>query len=695
MSDAAVSRRERGGVRLTEHLEAVKHPEIREVYAFWSGGELPELPKREIARQMCDVMSDEGTVYRRVRTLTRKVLDVLLLLLKRADYRSDLPGLFRRVPGEDVHVALEYHEAEAGLKALVRRGFVGEWAERGLSTTGRSVYAVPMELGDILSDLFRDETRSVRSVFSLAGFCASLGAVDRQALSHRFAKLSKEASPSDVAAIFEAGGAPARLLAIEPAPLRELVGRTLDRDGGILLRSEYATRDGAKDFPWDRKAWSRALEAAGVGTVARLALSEYGLSCDDEALVVFHEVVEDLLERAAPSEAPGDEVLRPGGDLVADIQGFLSQVKRGPVRLTREGDVHKAARRRLEDGFVFPRSPLGTKEDVWNQIRAATDHLGLVAPDREGFLACREEADRWSTLPLDAKVAGLYRLTLESPGPRGRSLHLHELRQIVADLLKADPARWWTGDSLFTVARLRYLSALDARKIKDRHRDRHFSAFVAGREGVRELLEDLATTWRRTLFLMGLVDAASTNGRVLALRLSTLGARTLGATVTPGMAAADEGRTVLVTPDFEAVVLPEGDVSEVIHRLGGYAQRERNGDVVHFRFTRQSIEAATVEGRTVDALLEYLAGTSRGPVPQNVVVTLRDWAAAVSFATLERGVVLKVAKAETLDRVLTHAGMKPLVVRRLSPTEALLREEPKDRRLIAELRADGVYLDGP
>lgn len=691
MTEALAARRERGGVRLVEHLDAVKHPDLREVYAFWSGGEPPELPRREIARQLSDVMSDEGTVFRRVRTLTRKVLDVLLLLLKRADYRSDLPGLFRRVPGEDVHVALEYHEAEAGLKALVRRGFVGEWAERGLSTTGRSVYAVPVELGDIITDLFRDETRSVRSVFSLAGFCASLGAVDRQALAARRPGLSREPSDADVAAVLRGGGAPARLLEIEPAALRELVRRTLDRDGGILLRSEYATRDGAKAFPWDRKAWARALESVGVGTVARLALGDYGLSCEDEALVVFHEVVEDLLGRAAPTEPPGDAVLRPGGDLVADLQGFLSQVKRGPVRLTREGDVHKAARRRIEETFVFPRTPLAGVEDVWTHIRAAADHLGLVAADREGFLACRDEADRWSALPLDAKIAGMYRLALEAPGPRGRSLHLHELRAIVGEILKADPERWWPADTLFVVARLRHLASLDVRKIKDRHRDRHFSAFVAGREGVRDLMEDLATTWRRTLFLLGLVDVAVEGDRVRALRLSSLGARTLGVSTSPAM----KGRTVLVTPDFEAVVLPEGDVADVVHRLSGYAARERNGDVVHFRFTRETIEAATAEGRSVDALLEYLASTARGPVPRNVEVTLRDWASAVTFATLEKGVVLKVARSEVLDRVLAHPGVRPLLVRRLSPTEAFLKEEPRDRRLVAELRAEGIYLEGP
>ena len=168
MSEAALRTRDRGGVRLADHLDAVRLQDLKDVYAFWSGGEPPELPKREITRQLAEVMADEGTVYRRVRTLTKKVLDVLLLLLRRADYRSDLPGLFRRMPGEEHVAALEYHEAEAGLKALLRRGFVGEWPDRSASLPGRSVYAVPTELADILSGLFREETRTAKSVFSLS-----------------------------------------------------------------------------------------------------------------------------------------------------------------------------------------------------------------------------------------------------------------------------------------------------------------------------------------------------------------------------------------------------------------------------------------------------------------------------------------------------------------------------------------------
>jgi hypothetical protein len=675
-------------VRLADHLDALRAPDLREVFAFWASADAPEAPKRELVRRLAQAMSDEGAVYRRVRTLTRKVVDVLLLFLRRADYRSDLPGLFRRVPGEE-HVSLEYHEAEAGLRALLRRGFLSESVDRSFDEHGRTLYAVPLELGDLLSSLFREETRTVRDVFSLEGHLRGLGATGRAALRARMPALPAAPGPLDVRVALGEEGAPGRLAAVEPEALRALARRTLLEDGGILLRTDAAGRNGASP-PWDRKAWAPALEAACLGTVARVSLGEYGISCDDEALVVFHEVVEDALRRLVAGRPAPEEVLRAGGDLVADLAAFLTQVRRNPLRITREGDVHKAARRRIEDGFVFRESVVAGPSEVWAEIRAAADHLGLVTVDKEGFLVLKDEAERWSSLSLDDKVAGLYRLALESPGPRGRSLHLAELRGIVADLLREEPSRWWPGSSLFVVARLRYLATLDARRIKERYRDRHFSAYGSARESVRDLLLDLEGPWLRLLFLLGMADVALEGDRPAAVRLSSLGARVLGAAA--GEAAGV--RPCLVTPDFEVVVLPEGDVADVVHRLDGFAQRVRTGDVVHFRFTKESVEAAVADGRRVGDLLAFLEARSRGPIPQNVAVTLRDWAAGVVFATLERGVVIGFEKAGVLDRVLALPGMKALVLRRLSPTEALLREEPGDRRLLADLRAEGVHLRG-
>lgn len=686
MSGALASRRERGGLRLLDHLDAVRVQDLRDVYAFWSGGDPPELPKREIVRQLAEVMTDESTVYRRVRTLTRKVVDVLLVLLRRPEYRSDLPGLFRRVSGEEP-LALEYAEAEGALKALARRGFLAEQVERAGALAGRPVYTAPAELGDLLAALFREETRTPRSVFSLAGFLAALGATERRALSARFPGLAPEASDRDVAVVLSPAGVAARIDALPP-PVRDLVRRALDREGGVLLRGALSAPEGQA---FDRRALSRALEAEGLGTVARLSLHDYGIACDDEALVVFHEVVEDLLRRAVPSEPDADEVVRAGGDLAADLSTFLAEVRRSPVRVTREGEVHRAARKRIEEHFVFRDGPMATRDDVWTVIRSAADQLGLVHVDREGYLACREEAERFLSRPLDAQVKALYTFALEAAGPRGRSLHLCELRRIVMDLLVEDPARWWTADSLFVVARLRHLATLDRRRIRERHRDRHFSAFDAVREGLADLCDDLASTWRRTLHLLGMVEVAVRAGRPAALRLSALGARVLGL----ALPEADPGRPLRVSPDFEVLVLPEGDVAECVHRLGGFCERTKTGEVVHFRVTRRSVEDAVAEGRDVEAFLGWLSDRSRSPVPGNVAASVRAWAAAVTFGTLERGVVLRLPRAEALDLVLATPGVAPLLVRRISETEALLKDEIRDRKVLAALRAEGIVIEIP
>ena len=85
--------RRAAGVALRKHLEALRIADLREVHAFWQpDAEALEVPKRDLVERLQEAMSHEGTVYRRVGTLTRKVLDVLLLLLRRAGYGSALPG---------------------------------------------------------------------------------------------------------------------------------------------------------------------------------------------------------------------------------------------------------------------------------------------------------------------------------------------------------------------------------------------------------------------------------------------------------------------------------------------------------------------------------------------------------------------------------------------------------------------------
>ncbi len=673
---------------LRKHLDALRIADLREVAAFWLGDEpVTAESKRDLARRLDALLQDEGVVYRRVRTLTRKVLDVLVLLLGRDAYASDLPGLFQRLPGHDA-VSLEFHEAEAGLKALARRGFVGTVASR---SSQRVLYAVPHELGSLLTGLFREETRTVCGVFGLERHLAALSATERQTLRATFPLLPAQPSPDDVEAVLGAGGAPARLSALGTG-LEAVVRYAIENHEGVMRRGRWSRRDTLADLRWDRRAWEPVLEAAGVGTIARLGLAPYGIACDDEVLVVFREVLEDFHARAPDPSVDADEILRGGCDLVADLGTYLDAVRRQPVRVSREGEVYKAAAKRIQASFVFRRSSLAGVDEIFTEVSSLAEHLGLVVRDDEGFLSLRPEADPFLTKPLGEKVRAMLRLALEQPGPQGRSLHQRELRGIVEERLRAEPRRWWGGRSLASSARHRYFETLNERGIAARHRDRFFSAYFSGRETPGDLLDELHRHWLPRLYRLGLLDVAMRDDRPLAWRLSTLGARVLGV----DLPSLDTGlKPLLVNPDFEVLVLPEGDVSDVVHTLDGFARRTKTEDVVHFRLTRETFEAAVASGRDAAAFLTFLEARSRGGLPQNVRYSLEAWAGSVTFALLERGVLLSAPTEEALDAILGVPGMSDLLIRRVGPTEALLRDAPADRKLLGALRDRHVELRGP
>jgi hypothetical protein len=57
--------------------------------------------------------------------------------------------------------------------------------------------------------------------------------------------------------------------------------------------------------------------------------------------------------------------------------------------------------------------------------------------------------------------------------------------------------------------------------------------------------------------------------------------------------------------------------------------------------------------------------------------------------------VLRAADEAALDRILALPELRALLVRRLGPSEALLKDEPRDRRVRTALRERGIHLQGP
>ena len=180
------------------------------------------------------------------------------------------------------------------------------------------------------------------------------------------------------------------------------------------------------------------------------------------------------------------------------------------------------------------------------------------------------------------------------------------------------------------------------------------------------------------------------NGAAVAMRVTGLGRKVLEL---PGVGGAEESaKPLVVNPDFEVLLLPEGDITETAHTLDRFAARTGSQEVNRYLIHREGVERAVAMGLTVEEILEFLVANSRTPIPQNVEYSIRDWGQKLRFMTQEDVVLLEVDDPESLDVVLALEPVQRLRPRRISPTAAALRGKITEFKTIEELRGLGIFL---
>lgn len=661
-----MSRRKRGQaapLTLKRHLDGATQAELLEFLRFWSPHEKHGNGRTALVHRLQRLMGDENTVYAKVELLSETVRSVLLALLRKSQHTSDLQGLFRGLDGLD----LEFYEGEAALTALSRRGFVRVSRAQEWLHYGRSAYAIPREMALAMRGLAGADRRTFEQVFSHASF--------RAAAVEAAADLLPAPLPDSVAAA----------VAALPEPVRTVAAEVVDRFGGILTRREFPAVFEERGIRWASASFLEELGAAGLGTVGHLDLRDRGIAVDDDVVVVFHEAVERWFAGKGGAPPAHDHVLRGHGDLMSDVRTALAMVREMPVRVSKGDSVYKAARARIAERLQFPQQPLLDRDDVAGRAIAIARGLGLADTTGEGELVLTAKGEEWMRLPLLEKVRGAYGLVLQDGGGTLRSHHLRRVQAILVELL-ADPERrgwWWPTPSLSMLARNRYLLELA------REEPPTAPAPTAAREAALTALgkaaQDLVL---RDFFALGLVAVAVRGDEPVAVRLSALGRRVLlGEEPRAGAA-----RPLVVNPDFEMLVLPEGDVDDLLHDLDRIAVRVRTGEVVQYRLDRERIERVAVAGEPPEAILETLRAHARAPLPQNVEYTVRAWAGDVRSASLAEGILFRASDSSVVEAVLADPALRECVLEVLGPAAVFFHPKVMERRIAQELRALGVYL---
>lgn len=599
-------------------LQDCPEPALRDLAERWGGDAFNGSKGRAAALKACaQAMEREEQVQARMQELPRKLLDLFEAFLGRPGQVQSLAGLF----SEHGRNFKSRFDLEATLAALQREGFLfpardARWTE--LDSPG---WAVPGELADCVLSLRRRQQSALKDSLTLQGFLDARHFRDRDK-----AKDDKAADHArKIYKFYLMDGSIAGRINKLPPGVRQVFDGVLLRHGGLLPFAELAREVDSEDLP-DRELLHKVFNEALLGTVQPLELARFGIQPIADAVVLFHEVVLQVVRHHAAANPPLVEaVLSCGGDLATNVARFLKELQSSRVQFTADGDLFKASQKRIA-GLLLPVPGGFLPPDVLlDWLYRFCLQRRLI--DRRGERALRPTAQgsEFERAGLQQQYKQLLAHAVEDRSLPGEHYHQVRLRRVFLRLLRrAEPEQWQEIQLLPFLARNSYLSQLDAVRADEFFAARFQGGGYVPTETLQQLTWNLLLWVKRRLYPLGLCDLGTRDGRPVALRLSRLGAELLDAE--PAGKVGGTRSSVIVNPDYEVLVFPGDDTHEVVHMFDRFARRLKSDHVFQFRLERETVLAGLADGLSLDQIVQELNDRARAPVPQNVLYSLEEWA---------------------------------------------------------------------
>jgi len=314
-------------------------------------------------------------------------------------------------------------------------------------------------------------------------------------------------------------------------------------------------------------------------------------------------------EKLRPVREMVEEVVEEGLSLSEFMCRLAAAVAARPVRLRNDGELFLEDKRRLD-------AVCGDK----------ADHLlntCLWAAEGLGWLARVDNSLRAGAIDEVVNVSRVkrHRLVYEWLTSREDTATARLLLEQAAEEMK--PGAWYRVMDFLGYAKT-LADQTDAPELKrmSAHYE-YISPSVSGNIETR-----LARSLEETFFWLGIVDRGWANGEPC-FRISPVGAAFLTRSERK-MRAVEEmyparAGCFVVQPNYEIVAAVEDMDPLLTVPLETFAERISTSRVMVYRLTRESFVRAMQEGRNADGFIEFLLTNCREPLPENVMVTLKDW----------------------------------------------------------------------
>lgn len=145
--------------------------------------------------------------------------------------------------------------------------------------------------------------------------------------------------------------------------------------------------------------------------------------------------------------------------------------------------------------------------------------------------------------------------------------------------------------------------------------------------------------------------------------------------------------TAYVQPNFE-ILLPRTASWKVRWQLGQFAVLEQQDQMLKYRLDKTYLLKALKRGLPSDEVLSILTKLSTYPLPENLILTVRQWLESYGQVTFMRLCLLECATPEQAAAIVSARKYKDYVFGLYSPTAVIVREPEKLRKL---LEKQGIY----
>ncbi|MCA8976756.1 MAG: helicase-associated domain-containing protein [Planctomycetes bacterium] len=585
-------------------------------------------------------MEDEQGALQRIAGLPRKLQDLLENFLGNG-------GAVRAVhelQQETAETFKSRFELEATLAALHREGFLWPANDPRWASYDSPCWGMPGELVECVLNYRRRSERRLQDSLTLQGFldaryfrerlkptpASGNGKAQSKAAAGKAAGGNGKAADRaadharKIFKLYTMPSSMAQRLGKLPGAVKALVDHALTRHGGVATWSELVQECDLASPP-DPEFVGKALEEAMLGTVGTLELARIGIQPMEQSVVVFHEVALHAIRDRARVEIPEvDDALVCGGNFATNVGRFLRELQDSKVLFTADGELFKASQKRIA-GLLLP-VPGGflPAEGLLETVYRFCLHRRLI--DRRGERSLRPTAagKQFDRDALADQTRMLLSHFVEDRTLPGDAFHQVRLRRVLLRLLRrAEPMVWQEVAALPFLTRGIYLTQLDIKQAEEFFATRFQGGGYMPTETLQQICWNLLIWVKKRLFPLGIVDLGMQAGRLVAMRLSQLGAELLDAE--PATKVGGTRSTLIVQPDFEVLVFAGDDVHDVVHLFDRFSRRIKSDHVHQFKLEQATVARGIDDGLVLGDILRELTDRARAPIPQNVLYSLEEW----------------------------------------------------------------------